>query len=225
MPDRESKLCECGCGQPAPLATGTRPSRGEIKGQPKRFVHGHGTRTRPRRDCEVPGCPRKAHGQGLCDKHYQRQRKGLPLDPPTWLCKHGHDLRLPNALNKRGKCLLCARAQGRKDEQARRDRIGERLAREARDRRKEWSSEDWARHRAQSFRRRQQPTDVVSMLVYHVILAADPCCYCGAPATTADHIDPIARNGSGEWDNITAACMDCNRKKWAKPLLVYLATR
>lgn len=35
------KLCECGCGKPAPLAKETRPSRGLVKGQPTRFVLGH----------------------------------------------------------------------------------------------------------------------------------------------------------------------------------------
>lgn len=35
------KLCECGCGQPAPIATVTRKKRGEVKGQPLRFIRGH----------------------------------------------------------------------------------------------------------------------------------------------------------------------------------------
>lgn len=35
------KLCECGCGQPAPIATMTYRSRGWIQGQPLRFILGH----------------------------------------------------------------------------------------------------------------------------------------------------------------------------------------
>lgn len=35
------KLCECGCGQPAPIAKGNDPIRGYIKGQPRRFCLGH----------------------------------------------------------------------------------------------------------------------------------------------------------------------------------------
>ncbi len=35
------KLCECGCGQVAPIATETRPSRGYVKGQPMQFIKGH----------------------------------------------------------------------------------------------------------------------------------------------------------------------------------------
>lgn len=35
------KLCECGCGQPAPIAPHTNPKVGRVKGQPMRFVNGH----------------------------------------------------------------------------------------------------------------------------------------------------------------------------------------
>ena len=35
------KLCECGCGQPAPIATYTSKKYGWVKGQPKRFIHNH----------------------------------------------------------------------------------------------------------------------------------------------------------------------------------------
>lgn len=35
------KLCECGCGEPAPIAKETRLSRGYVKGQPMQFVKGH----------------------------------------------------------------------------------------------------------------------------------------------------------------------------------------
>lgn len=36
-----TKLCECGCGQPAPVSTVNNASLGWVKGQPKRFVRGH----------------------------------------------------------------------------------------------------------------------------------------------------------------------------------------
>lgn len=35
------KLCECGCGQPAPISTKNRPERGQFRGQPVRFINGH----------------------------------------------------------------------------------------------------------------------------------------------------------------------------------------
>lgn len=36
-----TKLCECGCGQPAPIAKLTNTKLGHVKGQPIRFVNGH----------------------------------------------------------------------------------------------------------------------------------------------------------------------------------------
>jgi hypothetical protein len=35
------KMCECGCGLPAPIALKTRVNRGWIKGKPLRFISGH----------------------------------------------------------------------------------------------------------------------------------------------------------------------------------------
>ncbi len=40
------KLCECGCGEPAPLATMTNAGLGRIKGLPLRFRSGHNMRGR-----------------------------------------------------------------------------------------------------------------------------------------------------------------------------------
>lgn len=34
-------LCECGCGQPAPIANRTNRAKGHIKGEPVRFIRGH----------------------------------------------------------------------------------------------------------------------------------------------------------------------------------------
>lgn len=37
--------CQCGCGQPAPIAKVTFKKRGWVKGKPLRFIHGHNTRS------------------------------------------------------------------------------------------------------------------------------------------------------------------------------------
>lgn len=43
------KLCECGCGQPAPIAKFSRKKVGHKKGEPVRFIKGHSLRiARPR---------------------------------------------------------------------------------------------------------------------------------------------------------------------------------
>lgn len=42
MPGTESpKLCECGCGLPAPIAKRTDTAKGHKKGEPTRFIRGH----------------------------------------------------------------------------------------------------------------------------------------------------------------------------------------
>ena len=48
------------------------------------------------------------------------------------------------------------------------------------------------------------------------------CQYCGrAPPQVlleCDHIEPVARGGSGDRDNLITSCFDCNRGKSATPL-------
>lgn len=39
--------CQCGCGQPTPLAKTTRPHRGTVKGKPTAFISGH-SKSHPR---------------------------------------------------------------------------------------------------------------------------------------------------------------------------------
>lgn len=47
------------------------------------------------------------------------------------------------------------------------------------------------------------------------VLARDGhrCAYCGAPATSLDHVIPRSRGGSHTWDNVVAACARCNHTK------------
>ena len=41
-----SGICECGCGQPTKISPRNQSQRGYVRGQPRRFVHGHG-RSKP----------------------------------------------------------------------------------------------------------------------------------------------------------------------------------
>lgn len=47
------------------------------------------------------------------------------------------------------------------------------------------------------------------------VLARDGhrCAYCGAPATSLDHVIPRSRGGPHSWDNVVAACARCNHTK------------
>lgn len=45
------------------------------------------------------------------------------------------------------------------------------------------------------------------------------CCYCGdlfadnRPLLTRDHVLPLSRGGSDQWDNVVTSCRACNQKK------------
>jgi Restriction endonuclease len=39
------------------------------------------------------------------------------------------------------------------------------------------------------------------------------CAYCGAPATSIDHVVPRSRGGQHTWDNVVASCGRCNHTK------------
>lgn len=78
------KLCECGCGQAAPIAKQTSARSGVVKGQPLRFVMGHFVRTRPRGEAHPSwrgGRYRHASGYTMvrCVGH-ARAKKGYVLE-------------------------------------------------------------------------------------------------------------------------------------------------
>lgn len=39
------------------------------------------------------------------------------------------------------------------------------------------------------------------------------CVYCGATATSIDHVIPRSRGGAHQWENVVAACHKCNHQK------------
>lgn len=68
------KLCECGCGLPAPIAKRTHRQIGHVKGQPTRFIHGHNSRLRVGESngrWKTEGGVRSAYHMWL-NKHYPR---------------------------------------------------------------------------------------------------------------------------------------------------------
>lgn len=50
------------------------------------------------------------------------------------------------------------------------------------------------------------------------------CCYCDSPATTLDHVTPIAKGGAdAEW-NLVPACHLCNSRKTDRLLTEWALT-
>ena len=44
------------------------------------------------------------------------------------------------------------------------------------------------------------------------------CAYCGAAATSVDHVVPRSRGGPHAWDNVVASCARCNHTKADHPI-------
>lgn len=77
------KLCECGCGQPAPIAKQTNAKLGHVKGEPVRFINHHAQRSvlRGARHVQWKG------GRSLSASGYQRVKA---YDHPR--ADHGHQV-------------------------------------------------------------------------------------------------------------------------------------
>jgi hypothetical protein len=49
-------LCQCGCGEKTRIATRNHTTRGEVKGQPLRYIRFHAARREPRYEVSETGC-------------------------------------------------------------------------------------------------------------------------------------------------------------------------
>ncbi len=90
----ERELCQCGCGLPAPIAGWTDPRRGNVKGQPQRFILGHYARTKTKHDLHTrkmlkgyvhlyaPNDP-NAHTNGFIAEHILVAQAALGKPLPT----------------------------------------------------------------------------------------------------------------------------------------------
>lgn len=53
-----SGICQCGCGESAPIATANCIKHGYLKGQPVRFIVGHNAKGKPRKPTTYPAITR-----------------------------------------------------------------------------------------------------------------------------------------------------------------------
>lgn len=79
-----AKLCECGCGLPAPIARQSDTNLGYVKGEPVRFRRGHNGR-RERKLCACGCGERVKSSRGTWVKGHDKRRKGPAyiVDPET----------------------------------------------------------------------------------------------------------------------------------------------
>lgn len=83
-------------------------------------------------------------------------------------------------------------------------------------------SEYRRRYYSQTDTRKRNTVYTPEALEYMPIILGDPCVYCGATATTVDHIIPVSKGGSSDWDNLAPACGSCNSRKNDRPLLGFM---
>lgn len=141
--------------------------------------------------------------RGMCSPCYRKQRYWERINEN------------PDARVARNSYLRKRRIEGkdRPSENAQKNRMaGQRARRQA----------NPEKTRAEKFARRT--TGQVD-LDYARLLLSDPCSYCGGAGGTIDHIVPIAKGGTNDWWNLTAACKSCNSGKCALELLEYLLRR
>lgn len=154
------------------------------------------------------GCGRAVHAKGLCGRCYQAKRRAEYPEVAYRGTKRWRE-RHPGA--RRGEGV-------RRYERNREQIIAASTA---------WNRDNDERRReivATSHRKhgqRDRSYDVAAQ-EYAAILFGDPCSYCGGLCEVIDHVDAVAKGGGTGWDNLTAACNDCNARKHATPLLFWV---
>lgn len=91
-----------------------------------------------------------------------------------------------------------------------------------RQKRREWRKANPASKRWSSHHYGVNGKPHANDLEYMEMLLCDPCSYCGREADTIDHIEPVLSGGSSTWNNLTAACRQCNSRKSTRGLLAFL---
>lgn len=60
---------------------------------------------------------------------------------------------------------------------------------------------------------------------YREAVRLDPCCWCGGPGGTIEHIVPRSKRGPNKHTNLAGACACCNNARAANSLLHWLLKR
>jgi 5-methylcytosine-specific restriction endonuclease McrA len=232
-PSPDVKLCECGCGEPAPLARKTSEKHGCVKGQPLRFVKGHalGRRRRPHVSVQVG----QRFGRGVVidpdvriPAPGERGRKGGTSAAVRLRCDDGNIYVVRRDRLLAGRCKSCGCGRGRPGCRSDPARAAQNLILGAYKSNAKKRGLAWELTDEEFFR-----------------LISLPCFYCGQPPTLVrkvpqrirretrrDYYDSgFAANGLDRVhnelpytsQNVVPCCEQCNRAKLDQPLDAFMA--
>src|SRR4051794_23485425 len=104
------KLCECGCGQPAPLAPHTMRKKGIRKGEPLRFIWGHNKQRLPDDAGVVGFCQCGCGGQTTLAERTVKRRGWKKGYPKRYLPGHSPKTSGPDFVVDENGCWLWQRS-------------------------------------------------------------------------------------------------------------------
>lgn len=76
-------LCQCGCGQPAPVARKTNARLGHVRGQPLAFLMNHNKRL-AKKACAICGKPVSLSRNAYCGNECAAEARRVPLSERLW---------------------------------------------------------------------------------------------------------------------------------------------
>ena len=203
-PELSSHLCECGCGQHTYLAKQTSAEKGWVKGEPKRFVHGHN-----RRRYREPPAETRCHRCRMV-----KPASEFYPDParPTGLASSCRECRKTASKKRYAADPEASRAQNREWAAKHPERMREYKA--------SWSkAHPEQRAEVQNRRRVRLRSGVVEKIDPREIYERDGgrCHICGKRVArnkmSLDHLIPVARGGDHVALNVRLAHLSCNVKR------------
>lgn len=188
-------FCHCGCGGGAPVAKQNHTVRGWVKGQPMRFIRGHGNRKH----------------------HTAEDRKAARLeDRRKWKVRNPEKVAEGNRQY---------RAENREKVRRAVRRSNANYPDRVRRRQREWREQNPGKVREQTLRRRRAPLDPEAATYAEALMADPCNYCGSRMNLELEHITPISRGGDSHWMNLATACRSCNAQKNASEPLEFLMRR
>lgn len=173
----------------------------------------HGTRNGyTEHKCRCEDCRR--WNSERCEDYRRRKEQGIMLQRPKG---SGPEHGTPSAYSHHGcRCEVCVEAHNTRNRAEYERNKGSHRKKQERFRKSEKGLMHY--RLAQQVHRRKLPKDPESR-EYAVIVAGDPCSYCGGQGGVIEH---ITSGENGYWWNLTGACGSCNARKRSRTLIEFL---